>query len=1594
MSYRKFSWAILGVLVLAVLAAPPQAGAQITLTDTGTVWTNNSDNTPISNPLTLSRSANTLVVDLSWRTTVGTTPTNPPVVTYNNVNLTAAATALSPSNPSVGANWTETAVYYLFNPPTGASDALAVTFPTGSLTTYAVNAFSLGGVDTTLPPDQLAGWTTSSLWEGSGTTAPAATNTISATVNDLLAGSDVVSSGVYRATNGQPTSFVTTAAGAYGSLNTSGAGGGSGNFWQQATSDCLDYGALVQNVTSPSLTFTTSANLLSARMNVAVASFAAAGAPGVWTGATNANWSLSGTDTNWSGGAAYTDGTAVRFTDAGSAHPNVTIVGTVQPASVWFGNLTVPYAFSGGAISGSASVTLAGTGSVTFNSANAYSGGTNVLSGALTANVNNALGTGPVNVNGGSLTANTDLALGSGPLNVASGGTVNFPSAKPSINGLADGSPGSGGSVVLGNAATSTPTNLTVASNAPSTFSGVISDLSVSNPAATGTLTKAGPSTLTLAGFNTYTGGTNITAGNLVANGVGSGPIYLDGGTFSPWVGQPGNGLTANYYGPSIPNFSHLSPAQNSLSNFNTVYLPPAGPPSYTDNITADVVNGAKGNFDFDTAGEGLNFPSPFNQAASQNWAASYTGYFYAAKAGTYTFGLNSDDNSRLWIDGNTNDMALVIDGTSSGGQANAGYGVVQASGTVNLTAGFHQITVGYDEGGGSWGLEAFVALPGATLANNHFLPVSLLYTAPASVYSNPLLVDSNSTLGLNAGIAYSFPSLTIGASGASTLHVTGSGAGLTINGPTTLAGPATLNVDPGLNVTLEAVSGSGGLTKAGGGMLVLTTTGTYTGGTTVNGGKLILGPAAGLADGPITVNVGGVFAPQPADGGSIVAGTGNASLNVASGGTFDMSGDSAAGIFQVNGNAAGRSLTLGGGTLGFDVGSGSSSTPADELLINGGSAAVSGMNIISITALPSFAPGKYTLIADSAGGLTGTFALSNSGVVIGNQRYPLTLVNSSTAESVTVGAPSQLYTFNWSALAAGNGLWTNPANWDDNEVPGAGDVPVFSGTGATKTAVDLGTGNVTVAGLVFNKNLNNINISATTNSAAQLILDNGSQPATVTVGGTHTISAGVQLNSSVQITTTTSADQLTISGAINDNGTGQSLTKAGAGKLLLTGALTYSGPTYLTAGTLAINAPVPGMIEGLVSITNGNPEDITSPIPLGSFQRVARWGASTNYGTNAAGPPDMDPSSSNPLAWTNNTTIGYSGFIDNKSNTPITYTFGKNFDDCAYLSIDDNVVINDNTWTTVQTYSITLSPGIHSMDLRFGQGGGGVGPNTGAGITGNNGGAPYDAFGVAYNTVGNTAPTGTWNQMGASDSNTAFFASFTGAPNTSVVMSSNTTLDVSGTSAFGTMVVLGSLADASGSPTGQQVLLGANTLETGFDNTDATFSGAISGSGGLIKTGSGNFTLAGASTFTGPTAVNNGTLWLTGPATLATSPAISIASGATLDAIALAAGLTRTANQSLGGGGTLSGNLTATGATITPDVGNSLTVSGSAVLNSGTVLNLGIGDGTQQLLSVGGNLTASGTVTINAPLLGNSVTPGDSTRLSSTAARLPAPVR
>ncbi|HEX8340627.1 MAG TPA: autotransporter-associated beta strand repeat-containing protein [Tepidisphaeraceae bacterium] len=126
-------------------------------------------------------------------------------------------------------------------------------------------------------------------------------------------------------------------------------------------------------------------------------------------------------------------------------------------------------------------------------------------------------------------------------------------------------------------------------------------------------------------------------------------------------------------------------------------------------------------------------------------------------------------------------------------------------------------------------------------------------------------------------------------------------------------------------------------------------------------------------------------------------------------------------------------------------------------------------------------------------------------------------------------------------------------------------------------------------------------------------------------------------------------------------------------------------------------------------------------------------------------------------------------------------------------------------------------------------------------------------------------------------------------------------------------------------------VALGASTLTlTGANATPATYSGVISGSGGLIKNGAGVQVLGGANLYAGPTSVNNGVLVVNG--SLAAQSAVNVAGG------------------TLGGKGTINGSVTVqSGGTLSP--GES---PGKLTIGSGLALNGG-GDYNWQVRDAGG---------------------------------------
>ncbi|MEM8945903.1 MAG: autotransporter-associated beta strand repeat-containing protein [Planctomycetota bacterium] len=120
--------------------------------------------------------------------------------------------------------------------------------------------------------------------------------------------------------------------------------------------------------------------------------------PTFWDVDTTSNWDNGGSD-------VFFDLDSVTFDDTGVG-TTVDVQSDLTPASVTFNNNTKDYTVQGaGSIQGGGEVTKSGTGRVTINNANTYTGTTNITGGVLHAANNAALGdtSGGTTVNGGAL---------------------------------------------------------------------------------------------------------------------------------------------------------------------------------------------------------------------------------------------------------------------------------------------------------------------------------------------------------------------------------------------------------------------------------------------------------------------------------------------------------------------------------------------------------------------------------------------------------------------------------------------------------------------------------------------------------------------------------------------------------------------------------------------------------------------------------------------------------------------------------------------------------------------------------------------------------------------------------------------------------------------------------------------------------------------------------------------------------------------------------------------------------------------------------------------------------------------------------------
>jgi autotransporter-associated beta strand protein len=845
--------------------------------------------------------------------------------------------------------------------------------------------------------------------------------------------------------------------------------------------------------------------------------------------------------------------------------------------------------------------------------------------------------------------------------------------------------------------------------------------------------------------------------------------------------------------------------------------------------------------------------------------------------------------------------------------------------------------------------VDSFQFNPGAPAytfgLNGHFLEftgngiVNDSANAPTINAFGMLQFDNTATAG-NA-IINNTPGSTIftGFSTAGTATITNSGGGLLSFTDFSNAASATITTNAG-SITQFTTNSDGAqarfITNAGG-------TVDFSGTTGLEDSYLI---SAGSIEGAGTYNLG---QNRLSVGGNnlstVVSGTiggGNASLLKEGTGTLTLSGvNTYTGGTSINGGtlliagagtlgATTAPLSIGGGTL--DLGGSTQTTGAMSMfggsLVNGALNSASflvGGGLISATLIGSGAvtqdgDGTTTLAAANtyAGGTeinSGTLqaAHASAGVVDALGSGAITINNAGALRSGVSGTLGNGITFNDSSLgmlsaAAGTtltlagGISLNPDSVTTFGTPtDTGTILMNpSGISASTTASAVVGGGILRAGsFQLGSALGTIQ-STTVNAGATLDLNDFSA-AIHNFAGAGSVVTGTfgNTNLSLFIDPATSSE---FSGVTSGGG---QVTVSGGGTMILSGDNTYGNGTSIMAGTT-------------LQVGNGG--------ATGSIIGNVRDGGT--------------------LVFNRSNTITFAGVISDFSGDG---------------PASAGSLAQNGTGTTILTANNTYTGGttINAGTLQLGNGG------TIGSILGNvlNNGAFAINRSDAFAFGGVISGTGALQQMGAGTTTLSAVQTYTGSTTisagvlaltgtASIAASSGVAaeakFDISGLSA-GT-----SITNLSGGSAGT-VALGNNTLT--LTNAAGAFAGAITGNGGLVKQGSGLFTLSGVNDYTGLTTVAGGNLRVNG----SVASAVTVQSGATLSGIGSVGGLVTVQS-----GGTLSAGQSPGTITL-----------GALNLNAGStsVFELGspgiVGGATNDLVNVTGNLTLGGTLSVDAPSAG-----------------------
>ncbi|TRI07523.1 AIDA autotransporter-like protein ShdA, partial [Salmonella enterica subsp. enterica serovar Derby] len=840
------------------------------------------------------------------------------------------------------------------------------------------------------------------------------------------------------------------------------------------------------------------------------------------------------------------------------------------------------------------SLTKTGAGTLILNAENTYTGSTTISEGTLIATNVEALGTGNVTDN-----ATLELNTGGDFDNAISGSGQVVKSGDETLT-LSGANSYTGGTTISG--------GTLVASNVEALGSGDVTDNATlelntsgdfaNNIGGTGSVVKSGDKTLTLSGANSYTGGTIISGGTLVATNVdalGTGDV-IDNATLELNTGGDfDNAISGSGQVVKSGDDTLALSGANSYSGATTI----SGGTLIAANVNA-LGTGAIDN----RASLLLDASGQFTVTDLTTESGGNTEIGAGSTLQATTLTQKSDSTLTINLDSNTADpvihaasqvsLAGTLDITGVGDVLDSAPASTDDLDTFTLIASDKTIAGDFEKltvAGMDADLADFITVDGRIddTGKQYELTTALTWYADR----DDAVTDAHGTFNL-----------------------TNADGSFAVN--TVLE-----NVD----ATLDPASATGwdgtSLIKQGAGTLILNAENTYTGGTTISGGTLVATNVDALGSGDVTddatleLNTGGTFDNAISGSGQVVK-SGDETLTLSgtntysggtliSGGTLVASNVEALGTGDVTDNAT-LEMNTGGDFINNIGGTGRVEKSGDDALTLSGSNTYTGGTTINdgtliATSVDALGSGDVTNNAVLELNTGGDFInnIGGTGRVEKSGDETLTLSGSNTYTGGTLISGGTLVATNVEALGTGDVtdnavLELNTGGDFINNIGGTGrveksgdDTLTLSGsnsyTGGTlisggtlvATNVDaLGSGDVT------NNAVLELNTGGTFDNAISgsgQVVKSGDE--TLTLSGSNTYTGGTTINDGTLIAT--SVDALG-SGDVTDNavlelntggdfdnaisGSGQ-VVKSGDETLTLSGTNSYTDGTLISGGTL-----------------------------------------------------------------------------------------------------------------------------------------------------------------------------------------------------------------------------------------------------------------------------------------------------------------------------------------------------------------------------------------------------------------------------------------